>query len=233
MAELKLSMVEPFTSPAWGSNMVVFSSVNGIPIKEEDTRDYLAKASKYAVRHKVYLVTERFIMLGVKGISLINPLGKVVGAQQELNSSCGNSPQPNKEVNVVKTPFGEMFLCIDNDIYSPELTRVAYNQGAKIIVASQYIPPDEQEHYKIIAGVWNAAQSNNLFAIGVSNQFHTVCAPKALTRHNDGFYMAPTSKRPAIAQFYTDELADLPLRPSLSRRFYLLHKKELIGRADT
>ena len=59
MNVLHLSIGEPFTSPAWGANFMVFSCVSGQRISEDLATDYLARACRYAKHHKVYLVPEQ------------------------------------------------------------------------------------------------------------------------------------------------------------------------------
>ena len=56
MKELFLSVGEPFTSPVWGANFVVFASEGGLPVPEDKTKEYMRRCCKYAALHKVWLV---------------------------------------------------------------------------------------------------------------------------------------------------------------------------------
>lgn len=229
MTALNLSVVEPFTSPSWGSNFAVFFSDSGIPVAESETKEYISRACKYAHQHEVYLVPERFVLMGYHCMCLISPEGAVIGAQKCMHLHPGI--QANKRstgIEILPTEFGGVFLCVDVDIYRPEIVRVAHDMGAQILVCSQYIAPGDYNSGMVTTGAWNAAQSNPVFVINVTNQYNCVCAPRPLTKNNDGFVCAPNLKIPMSAKLSVEELAELPARHYLSRRFYAIHRRELL-----
>lgn len=227
MTELKLSIGEPFTSPAWGSNFVVFTGED--IIREEFSKEYMRRACKYARHYGVYLVPERFLLMDYCCLCLISPEGRVLGAQQALypstqvaHSKCG------VDLEIMHTEFGGITLCVDVDIYHPEIGRIAEGMGAQYIICAQYVAPHDYGSSSVFTGVWNASQSCGLYVIGVCNQFNCVCAPLAITKYGDGFLATPSMRMPMTATLHAHALlqAQQPIR--LSRTFYALHRKELL-----
>lgn len=228
MAMMKLSIGRPFYSPAWGSNTVMFSSESGLPVSEEQVKDYLVKCCKYALRHNVYLVPEKFVTLGIQCMCLISPKGKVIGAQQQIFSNPEENVKTNNAIDLITTEFGDIFLAVDNDIYHPEIGKILFNMGASYIFSLQRLDNDDVVDQKMVAGPWNQAQSNNLYVVAGSNNANCICAPKKLTRHGDGFLLKPTDSMTSTINIVTERLESLPLKPLLSRRFYLMHRKDLM-----
>ena len=228
MTTLHLSVGEPFTSPAWGSNVVVFSSLTGEAIAEEGVKEYLSKACRYAKHYKVYVVPERFFLMGYHSMCLISPEGKVLGAQKAsyLNLAWRQGKR-SAQLVPIRTEFGSIFLCVDVDIYHPEVSRLVEAMGTQIVICSQYIQVGDYNTGMVINGVWSAAQSCSMFVVGVSNQYNCVCAPRRMTENDDGFIVAPRVKMPVTAQIQAENLARMPLRGSLSRRFYTEHREDL------
>ena len=230
MNDLFLGVSEPFASPAWNCNMTIFSNSSGGFILEKDSKEYINKACKYAKHYEVYLVPERFVLLGYQCMCLISPEGKVLGAQKCI---CRNEKEPDikksTELEVISTEFGGVAMCVDVDVYRPEISRVAANMGAQILICSQQIHDGDYNNGLVSSGVWNAAQSNNIFTIGITNAFNCVCAPRPMTRNNDGFLVIPNSKIPLTAKISVDELAKLPPKLCLDRKLYAIHRQELIN----
>ena len=130
MTELHLSIGEPFTSPAWGANFVLFAG--GDPILEDTSKDYLRRVCKYARTHGVYLVPERFMLLGYQCLCLVYPQGKGLGAQKGLHrGALDRVGKRAGSMDILRTEFGGIFLCVDVDIYHPEVARIAGGIGAQ------------------------------------------------------------------------------------------------------
>ena len=228
MNALHLSIGEPFTSPAWGANFAVFSSESGEMIPEDAVKDYLAKACRYAKHHKVYLVPERFMLMGYHSMCLISPEGKVLGAQKAAFQNLTHiDGRRSNQLDVLKTEFGTVFLCVDVDIYHPEVSRIAQVMGCHYIICSQFIDTGDYNTGMVTSGVWNAAQSCSLFVVGVSNQFNCICAPRRLTQNDDGFIVMPRLKMPIRSDMKAERLARLPQREFLPRRFYHTHRDDI------
>ena len=229
--ELSLSVGEPFTSPAWGSNFVVFAGETGHPVPEPQTKEYMRRCCKYARRFNVWLVPERFILMGYQCMSLITPEGKVMGAQKAFYNSPVFKATGKRSAlaEIFPTDFGSIFLCVDVDVYRPEVTRIASNMGAQIIVGSQSIQRGDYSSHMVLTGAWNAAQLAGCYMVAVTNQFNCVCAPIALTPLRDGFLNPPNLKTPLIQRLKAERLADLQRPKPLNRKLYALHRGELIG----
>lgn len=227
MTELKLSVGEPFTSPAWGSNFVVFSCTD--PIPENAAKEYLRKVCKYARGYGVYLVPERFLLMGYQCMCLISPEGRVLGAQKGLYlNTVTRVGKHSAQMDVLRTEFGGIFLCVDVDIYHPEVVRIAESMGVHYVVCSQQIAPQEYGSSMVLTGPWNAAQTSNTYVIGVCDQFLCVCAPQEITKHEDGFIISPNLRTPMTAKLNADLLARCKRPFRLSRKFYAIHRSDLL-----
>ena len=231
MTELVLSVGEPFTSPAWGSNFVVFAGDSGRPISEQNTKEYLRGCLKYARHYEAWLVPERFILLGHQCMGLISPEGKMAGAQRAVFGSPVFRPQSgrNTVAEVFPTPFGNVFLCVDADVYHPEVAGVARGLGAQIIVCSQSILKEDYASHMVVTGAWNTAQLAGCYLVAVASQFACVCAPLELTPKRDGFLNPPGLKKPMVQRLDVGKLESMCKPKPLSSGFYALHREELVN----
>lgn len=227
MTELKLSVGEPFTSPAWGSNFVLFSGGEVIP--EDSSRDYLRKVCKYARSYEVYLVPERFMLMEYQCMCLISPRGKVIGAQKALHQNTATRiGKRSGTIGVLNTEFGGVCLCVDVDVYRPETARIAAGMGAQYVVCSQTLEPKDYNSSMVLTGAWNAAQLGCLYVLATCNEFNCVAAPLPLTRHGDGFVCPPSLRLPMTARLDAEKLFGTERPFHLSRKFYAVHRNDLI-----
>lgn len=232
MKELALSIGEPFSSPGWGSNFVVFSNENSVVVPEEGAQDYIQKCCRYAKHYRVYLVPERFMLMGYQCMCLVAPDGRVIGAQKATHFNTANRIGAKKSsvIEVFDTEYGGVSLCVDVDIYRPEFARIAASMGVNIIICIQQIEQKNYASNMVISGAWSAAQTNQIFVVSVCNQFNCVCAPIALTQHADGFLSPPNLKLPLLAKMHVEKLAACKRNAPLPRKLYAVHRDELIGR---
>jgi len=231
MNEMQLSIVEPFTSPTWGSRFVVFSSNTGTPIPEDRVQEYLARCCKYAKLHGVWLVPERFVFSRSQCMCIINPGGKALGAQKAIYSSPSfklPTEEKNTDIDVVSTEFGGVFLCVDADVYHPEVCCIACGMGAQIIICSQTIRREDYSSHMVLNGAWNAAQLTGACVIAVSDQFNCVSVPIDATPARDGFLNPPSLKMPMTQKIRVSGNDRLRRPKPLNRRFYAIHRKELV-----
>jgi hypothetical protein len=229
MNELALSAAEPFTSPAWGSNFAVFTNSTGAAIPEALVKPYLNRVCKNAKHHRVYLVPERFVLMGYQCMALISPEGKVLGAQRALFLNLKNRVgKRGSELETFDTEYGRIFLCVDADIYHPEVCRYAAGLGAVIIIGSQYMPAEDYGGHMVVSGCWNAAQLNRVYTVAVSGQFNCVCAPLAISARGDGFVCPPGTRLPMTARLHAEKLAAVRKPPAINRKFYAIHRNELV-----
>lgn len=229
MTELVLSAAEPFSSPAWGSNFVVFTSESGAEIPETLVKAYLNRVCKFAKHYGVYVVPERFILMNYHCMALISPQGKVLGAQKAAYINPANRVgKRGSGLEVFRTEFGGVFLCVDADVYHAEVCRYAAGMGAQFIVCSQYITRAEYGSHLVVSGAWDVAQLNRVYTIAVSGQFNCVCSPMPISTHGDGFIMPPNLRLPMVARIHADKLLSVREMPKLNRKFYAVHRAELL-----
>jgi hypothetical protein len=227
MPELRLSINEPFTSPAWGSNFTMFSS--GEVVTEASAKEYMRRACKYARTHETYLVPERFQLMEYQCMCLISPEGKVLGAQKALFlNTASRIGKRSSGVEVLRTEFGGVFLCVDVDIYRPEVARIAVSMGAQFIFCSQTVDSKDYNSSMVLTGAWNAAQLTGAYVAAASNEFSCVASPVSLSKHEDGFAAPPTIRLPVTAKLDAERLRTVKLPHRLSRKFYSLHRGDLL-----
>ncbi|MDR2908704.1 MAG: hypothetical protein LBU86_02315 [Oscillospiraceae bacterium] len=229
MTELALSIGEPMSSPAWGSNFVVFMPQSGVPVGELQSKEYMRRCCKYARHYGVWLVPERFILMGYQCMCLISPEGSVTGAQKGIfgGPNYKSAGKKSTSVELMPTEFGSVFLCVDVDIYRPEVARMAAATGAQIIIASQAIAQGDYSSHMVLTGAWNASQLAQVYVVATCNQFNAVCAPLELTPLFDGFLTPPGLKLPVVQKFQAERLAALERPRPLTRKLYALHRPEL------
>jgi len=230
MTEMVICAIEPFTSPVWGANCALFVADNGAAVPEDGSKDYISRCCRYAKHHGVYLIPERFVLMGYQCMCIISPDGAVLGAQKNIfrNTDLPGSKRSNT-IEVVGTEFGGVYLCVDVDIFRPETVRIAVSMGAQFVICSMQISMADYNSGMVVAGPWNAAQSNHVYTVSVGNAFRCICAPRALTKNNDGFLLTPSLKLPMTANLASAYLMGMPQRFCLSRRLYAVHRGELVG----
>jgi len=227
--ELALCFSEPFSSPAWGSNFVVFTSETGMTMPEDMSKSYLSRSVKYAKHHGVYLVPERFMLSNYHCMCIISPDGEILGAGKAVYLNPENrTGKQSARIEVFNTGFGGIFLCVDVDVYHPEVCRIASEMGARIIVCSQHLSKAEYGSHLVVSGCWSAAQLNGVYVIAASGQFHCVCAPVTISARGDGFIVPPSLRLPLTARIHAAKLSHVPKRPRLGRKFYVIHREELL-----
>jgi len=177
-------------------------------------------------------VPERFVIMGYQCMSLISPEGKVLGAQKGLfgGPSFKTAGKKSTGAEIFQTEFGVIFLCVDVDIYRPEVARVAASMGAQIIVCSLSIAQGDYGSHMVIAGPWNASQLGGAYVIAAGNQYNAVCAPLKLTPQQDGFLNPPGLKLPMTQKFSAEKLSVISKPRPLNRKLYAIHREELTGK---
>lgn len=232
MGSFNLCISEPYKSPAWGSNFVVFQGSSGLAIEESQGREYMKKAIAYAKNFRVYLVPERMLIQNYNTMCLIDPQGDVVVAQQAIFLDKTKPILSQGDfLNVWQTPYGRVSLCPSVDIYHPEVPHLAYKKGAEVLVSMQHYTPEEYSVGRLLTGSWNASQSNPLMVVEVSNMGHCVCLPRELTKNKDGFAVSPSARLPLNKKYTFEQLETLPPRKMANRRIFMRHRAELTDRA--
>lgn len=207
MARTIVCLTPAFEKPKPLTDLVVFSDERPY-IPTGDLQSYLKYCCNYAKEHKVYLVPHRFMVDNVLYMCLFDPSGSIVGYQgaTHRNLSTQGKLDAYSSVHVMQTGIGNLFLCVDTDIYHPEVLRLAKLKGTDLVISSQYISPNELKPKRITTGIWNAAQQNGLFVVGCSNVFSAVAAPLEITPDSTGFLVQPEATRNLFCKLFFNKL---------------------------
>lgn len=190
MRDIIISVVEPFGAPMAQANFVVFKNDRAVvPMREGSA--YFKRCKDYAQEHRCHLVTSLMNIGDYLCLCMFSPKGKVAGGQRALFLAKENRGIFRKcsDLSSFETPYGKVALCVDADIYNPEVQRAARIDGCSYVVCSQFLP-DYSEH-KLLCGGWGAAQTNNLLVICANNRTAAICAPYVATPDNSGYLARP------------------------------------------
>ncbi len=222
MARTIVCITEPFHKPKSLTDLVIFADIRSF-IPQWDAADYLNACRTYAQEHQVYLVPSRFVVNNILYLCLFSPQGEILGIQgaTHLNLSYRDKLQQYDKVEVLQTPIGNLFLCVDVDIYYPEVLRLAKLKGAEIVISSQYIDAYDLNHHMITTGMWNAAQQNGVFVVGCCNAFSALSAPWDITSDQSGYLVPPAHTRSLFCKVFLNKLERSslagPLAPRLNK----------------
>ena len=174
------------------TDLVIFSDEREY-IPNGDIQAYLKHCNLYAKEHQVFLVPHRLIIDNILYLCLFDPNGSIIGLQGALhrNSKTQTNLDLYSKLNILQTRIGNIFLCVDTDIYYPELLRYAKLKGADLIISSQYIPKNELKPKLITTGMWNAAQQNEIYVVNCTNLYSAISAPIEITSDKTGFLVQP------------------------------------------
>ncbi|MFV0497230.1 MAG: carbon-nitrogen hydrolase family protein [Candidatus Fimivivens sp.] len=170
MQQLSATIVPTLTSPPPGATLVVFSDQRHY-VAEIDSAIMLAAASRYAVRHNVYLVPERFIAANYLCLCMLSPTGEVIGVQRATHLNLGLREHNffrDDKIQAFDTPFGKIALLVDVDIYMPQVVRAAVMDGATLLLSSQFIHLYDFFEDRIRYGAINAAFSNSVQVVAAA-----------------------------------------------------------------
>ena len=209
MAHTVVRITTPFeklkTPP--DSDLIVFSD-NRTYIPEWDVRDYLNAGQKYAQQYQVYVVPGRFVVNNILYLCLFSPDGEILGIQGATHRNLYSQSKLSQydKIEPIATPIGCIFLCVDVDIYHPQVLRIARMKGAQIVVASQFIDTYQLSRNMLTTGIWNAAQSNGVYVVGCGNCFSAVTAPCCLTPDESGYLVNPSTAHSLYTKLYLNKL---------------------------
>lgn len=164
LQQLSVAIVPTLAPPPPGAQLVVFSDQRNY-VAEIDSAMMLAAASRYAIRHGVYLVPERFIAANYLCLCLLSPKGEVLGVQRATHLNLGLREHNffrDDQIQVLDTPFGKTALLVDVDINMPQVARAAVMGGATLLISSQFIQIYDFFEDRIRYGILNAARSNGV-----------------------------------------------------------------------
>ncbi len=187
----------------------------------------------YARKYEIFVVPPLFIENNFLNLCLINPYGEIISISKgtHLNMTLFKDLKRGEDINVISTPFGKFFLCVDVDIYKPEVLRIATSMGAEVVISSQVL---KREHYSkemVLAGPWQEAQQNCIFVVNVTNIYSSIIGPCKATVDNSGFLSC--GKKVISAELIAKDLqyayTDFPIYKSFNYALYRNHGRELLS----
>jgi len=132
---------------------------------------FLEKHIKIAQNYGVYLLPGSFFSCKNGKIyhssCMISPEGEVLLEQDQTHLSKRERNlglQRGKILETVKTGIGGLGLCVGNDCYYPEVSRILTLRGADIILCPNAIE-GEYNRWKQFAGMWQEVQQNQIFGM--------------------------------------------------------------------
>ncbi len=213
--------------------LIVYPQEEVSAIKSHDPDSYLMKVSQYASQNKVYVVPGLYIRDNYLCLCIIDNNGNIVYEQKatHLNQSWFSELRRGNEIEIVKTQFGNVFLCADVDIYKPEVLRIAALMEADIVISCQYIKEDHYSHQMILSGAWQQAQQNCLYVVSSTNIKSSIIGPCETVNDLSGFIKEPTDNYPIIGEMSMSKRANaydkFAIFNSLNHGLYKNHIKEL------
>lgn len=196
-----------------------------IPISFFDLEGYIS----YAKYYNLFLVPPLFIHDDYLCLCLIDKRGQILGISKatHLNLSLFNNLKRCNDIYVLNTQFGNIFLCVDVDIYKPEVLRIATSLGAKIIINSQIFKKEDFSKEMILAGPWQEAQQNCIYVVNANNISSSIIGPCKTSHDGSGFI---NSK---VAHLKAEDLKkayeDFPIYEYFNYDLYENHKEELLS----
>ena len=198
-----------------------------------EVHEHLKECAAYAKRYHVYLVTGLLIHNHNLCLCLIGPEWDLVCRQaaNHLSMDLQEILEPEEKQSVVQTDLCNFTLCVDTDIYYPQVLRTAALKGADVAISIQHLEEGEDHPSRLMGSVWNAAQTNNIYIVNLSGGACTVACPALLTRNRNGYLVRPTSILPVRFGFNTRRLDEIrsqfPLLENLNAELVQNYEKEL------
>lgn len=197
MDNVVTEVVMPWQPPSDGTCLVVLCD-DSVHAGRPEVNRHLRGCSEYAKRHGVWLVSGLVVHKDNLCLVLFGPDGNPLCRQPAIHLAMPmrGTLKPAGQVEVVHTELGNLYLCVDADILHPETVRAAALKGADLVVSIQHVDPVDDTPQRLMASVWNAAQTNNLYVIGTMCGNCAVACPAPLTRSKDGYLVRRTRSFP-------------------------------------
>ena len=232
MEPLVVEILPLTRAPSSDAGLVLIEGATSLIADPEEVRRHLLTCASYAKKYTVCLLSGLFLLEDALCLCLFGPDGLPIDRQVAL---CEPMPlqgrtQPGQETTILDTPFGRVFLCVDEDIRDQRVLRTAALKGAGLVLSVRMIDVAEDTVEELYQTAWNTAQTQNLYVISHSAAGCSVCCPAPLTRAQDGFLVRRETN---IGRFILnfdrlDEVRQqLPLLDALNTEVFLHHQNEL------
>jgi hypothetical protein len=221
------------SQPEQGVRLAALPGASPEIIRARQAETYLADAAAYASEYHLWVGTGLYIRADGLYMALLDENGSLACEQRatHLNPAWTDGLLRGIEVSVCDNPFGRLALIVDIDVYKPEVARIAAMQGAEIAICSQVIFAQDYRRELILAGVWQEAQQNSLFALHTNNLTSAILGPCEATTDNSGFLAGLTGELPITDTLPADKrlaaYQNFPVFKSLNPAVYCLYQKEL------
>ncbi len=190
-------------------DLVVFPSIKPY-LPQWEAKVFLERASDYARRNSVYLVTPIFSSNEYLTTCLLSPDGKVAGLSYACDLSSDNRSEFVRalEQRPIETELGKLLILTDIDVYNPTWVQTAVDENCDLIISTQYIEPTDFSKERVIFGAWKASQQTNKYVLNVSNKGCCVTVPCLYSPDNtfSGFYSQLTFETPFYAEIDPNSL---------------------------
>ena len=151
------------------SDIVIFQQKNLYSILN-DGAALIECAKDFAVKNETYVVPGFYVKDGFLKSCIIDDRGETKGEQNAVHlGKIFKNLTRGIDINIIETPFAKVFLCVDIDIYKPEVIRAAALLGAELIISMQYINEEDFCESMILSGAWQEAQQNCIYIVNTSN----------------------------------------------------------------
>jgi len=179
MEPIRAAVLPADTPPPAGTQLVVFADGKAYT-PEALAQQLLARAARYARRHRVWLVPQRFLAENRLCLCLLSPEGAVCGAQTATHLNIDYRAYHFRRANAVApfdTPIGRVALLVDVDIAMPHAVRQAARNGAELLLSSCFIQPFDLYEDRVRQTAMGAVQANGVPLVGSMSGYGMICQP--------------------------------------------------------
>lgn len=188
MENVVTEAVKLWEPPSEGTRLVVLAD-DVVHTGKRDVGSHLHSCADYAKEHQVFLVSGLIVNQENLCLVLFGPDGSALCCQPAIHLALPmkGTLKPANQVQVIHTEVGNLYLCVDADILHSETLRAAALKGADIVISVQHLDPVDDTPQRLMGSIWNAAQTNNFYVVGLMSASCAVTCPAPLTRNKDGY----------------------------------------------
>lgn len=210
MENVVSEVVKPWEPPSSDTRLVLLAD-DTVHTGRSDVGSHLQTCADYAKEHKVWLVSGLIVNQDNLCLVLFGPDGSALCSQAAIHLALPmkGTLKPVNQVQVIHTKIGNIYLCVDADILHPQTLRAAALKGADIVISIQHLDPVDDTPQRLMSSIWNAAQTNNYYVVGLMSASCAVACPAPLTRNKDGYLVKRTHNLPLRFGLNLERLDDV------------------------
>ncbi len=179
MEPIHAAVVPVDAPPPAGAQLVVFADSKAYTL-EAIAQQMLSRAVRYARKHRVYLVPQRFMAGNFLCLCLLSPEGAVLGAQRATHLNLDYRAYRFRRESAITpfdTPIGRVALLVDVDVAMPHVVRQAVSAGAELLLSSCFIQPFDLNSDRVRETAEAAAHANGVSLVGSMSGYGLICPP--------------------------------------------------------